>query len=1179
MSGGSPPPEGATASPPAPRRRPRRWLRWTLLALLATPFLLALALALLLPDRRLERLLADELSRQLGATVSLRLDRRGLGVWEIDSLRIAGDEPDAPFLRLARLGLYARPGTLLGRRLTLDSLVLAGPELGLAWRNGLDLPAWLDSLLAESVAPVPAADSALAGDAAFAWLRPLVDAGLVVDSTRVVIRGARLHLAGVDEGRRVELSSPPLDLALRLPRLEGLELTELAEGRLPSKLLAGALLGWTGAWRDAARQAGEGLRPLPLPPELRAPLSEAGLGLGIREQLAQSLEADFRLAADTLRLQGRATLSPDELDLLFDGDQLPLPATLESRLQLDWPLKADTFRLSGRLDWVLGGPGLSADGGMGFELGRPDSLWRTHVRLTQRASGERLGLWLPPSLAGEGVDGALEMEFAAELELALDESFAPVGGRLDERLELRLPRLDWALQGLRLDTLRLTQRFGARLEVAPDGLWPREPLVEARLELAHAVYEADGLREEVRGVEAALRLSGAGPSDSLDLAADLGLAELLGTRFDCSAGGRLPAPRSLAAQAEIWAEAPERLLELPLWFAVESGRMPLERLDPDLAGRLRLSLSGVAEAGALRLEGEGVPDQVAYLMDGEALPLPLHRVGFSARLLPQPRADGSWTAVVPAWRLEPDPLAPVTGELREETGRARLLFDWPGLDLARLLALTPASLLPEDLPPLQARLALGGEIGLPADWWPDSLRVDADLREGSTTASGYAVDSMEMACTLRWAADSLRFEGAGGLGRVDQEEPAWSWREIGFEFAGGLSLPEDSLLADPSGWVDRPDGRAGLAFEARARAPRLGFDARLEGTAPDWRDPLGLGGTLDWRLDTPGRVEPWPGLQLVAAQGGRVDAQAFGGGLVRVTGLFEGRVDSLAWESSARLEGLEIDLPFRQELSWNLDGDLSWPAPEGRPPLDWNALRAMDRDRPPATLGAAAGFHRGEVRGWALRIAHLSWDEFRVHQFAADLRLADGRLDCPEYRLQAFAGDIKGAFELWDFSEPAYRFELAAVGLDSRHFRFGREAPGEPVARAGRREGRTGARERLDAQLHLEGHGVDLDAVDALEGRLRMPALGREVTLNLLIALDARGVDPSIGRVRKLLELPGFKYRVESLDFTLAHGFVRPQVALKKSPFSPLPDVAVPMSPLPLGFLVKNFALAEEETP
>jgi hypothetical protein len=142
------------------------------------------------------------------------------------------------------------------------------------------------------------------------------------------------------------------------------------------------------------------------------------------------------------------------------------------------------------------------------------------------------------------------------------------------------------------------------------------------------------------------------------------------------------------------------------------------------------------------------------------------------------------------------------------------------------------------------------------------------------------------------------------------------------------------------------------------------------------------------------------------------------------------------------------------------------------------------------------------------------------------------------------------------------------IGLDSRHFEFGGGAGGGGAAQG-----------LVNAVLHLEGAGLDLRSLDQLRGQLRMPDLDRQVTLNLLRALDAQGVDPSIGKVRRLLELPGFRYRVERVDFDVAHGFARPRVSLRKSPFSPLPDVAIPMSPLPLGFMIRNFALAEEETP
>lgn len=1177
-------PPAAPDGAPAPARRRRfRW-RWLFLALLSAPLLLSLALALLLPDRRLERLLADELSRQLGASVSLRLDRRGLGSWTIDSLTIAGDEGRPPFLRLDRLRLRARPSTLLDRRLSLDSLVLEGLELGLVWNDGLDLPAWLDSLL--SAAPDSAAAAAAAAEpdstadgSPFAWLRPLASAGLTVDSTRFVLRGARLRLQGTDEDRRVDLASPPLDVSLRLPRLEEADLAELADGRLPSRLLAGALLGWTGAWSDAAWRAGEGLRPLPMPPALRATFAEAELGVGLKERLAQNLDAELTLAADTLRLEGRAALSPSELDLLFEGAPLPLPASFESRLQLDWPLRAPELRLEGRLDWALSGPGLAADGGVGFALSRPDSLWLVRGRLGQRASGERIGPWLPPALAGEGLDGAASFDFGVDFELRLDEGFAPLSGELDERLELSLPRLRWAAMGVELDSLRLEQRLRAGLLAAADGLWPRDPRLEASLSLASAVYADSSGRWPARGVSGALTLTGGGPADSLELAADLGLEEALGARLDGSAGGRLPGPRRLAELAGLWAEAPERVLEQPLWFALESGRLPLDPWDPDLRGHLRLSIFAASADGALALEGEGIPDRLAYLYDGDTLAIPLHRLGFAGSLRPLRRADGSWAATTEGFRLEPDPLGPLTFALREEAGRARLLADWPALRVERLLQLTPPALLPEDLPPFSASLDLSLDAALDAAWWPDSLALDLDLRDGATVYEGYAADTLSLAARLDWAADSLRFAGAGRVERVTQEDPAWSWADFAFDFAGGLLLPEDSLLADPTGWLERPDGSASMALSATLRGEPLGFGLDLELAGPDWRDPLGLGGRLDGRLDTPGPVEPWPGLVLGADLGWKIGVEARGGGEVLVEGRLDGGVERLVWEKTARLEGLRLELPFRQELTWNLDGGVLWPAPEGRPPLDWNALRAMDRDKPPAAIGAAAALRRGTVRGWALRIDHLAWETFEVHEFVADLRLADGRLDCPEFRLQAFAGDLKGAFRVAGFDDPAYAFDLACVGLDSRNFRFGREAPAEKAVAAGRRGSRTGDKVRLDAQLHLEGRGADLSAVDRLEGRLRMPALGREVTLNLLIALDARGVDPSIGRVRRLLELPGFKYRVDALDFTFAHGFVRPQVELRKSPFSPLPDVTVPMSPLPLGFLVKNFALSEEETP
>jgi hypothetical protein len=1158
-------------------RRRSRGLRWLLLLPLL-PLAALLLLVLLLPDRRLEGLLSEGLGAQLGTPVSLRLSRSGLGVWELDSLRIDGDRAGQPFLRLGRLGLYARPATLLGRRLSLDSLLLEDLELSLAWEDGLRLPAWLDSLLAtpaDTASVEPAAPTG-AGEA-LAWLRPLVRAGLAVDSTRILVRGLRLRLQGHDQGRPVDLAGPPLDLSLRLPRLGREDLAEIAEGRIPGRLLAGALLGWSGTWLDAARQAGEGLRPLPLPSGLRDPLQDAGLGLSLRETLAQRLELRLSLAQDTLRLQGRVALNPSELALLQGGQPLPLPAAFASRLQLDWPLREAGLRLSSRLDWSLSGPGLQADGGLGMELSQPDSLWQLALRLDQRASGESIAAWLPPSFAGDGLEGSATLELHGDLRLRLDAAFTPLDGAIEEHVVLRLPQLSWAAMGLELDSLAVEQRLVAGLQADSSGLWPLDADLSARLDLGRILLADEAGTLAAGGIDAVLQVRGGALEDSLQLAFDGSVARLFGTRLDASATLRLPPPRVLAAAAGELAARPEGLLQVPLQLLVESGRLPLADLDPTLEGGLRLSLEASTVRGRLRLGCELIPDGLQWIDGEEVLTLPLHRAGLFGDLLPLRRADGSWSARVDGLRLVAEPLEPGRLELRERAGGSRLRLGWSGLRLERLLALVPAVLLPEGLPAVAGRLELEALVDFAPDWSLAAARTDLRWEEGRVAIEGYGLDALALTATVDWAADSLRFRTAGRLGSLEQTDPPWSWQGLEFGAEALLALPLDSLLADAAGWLNRPGTAAPLRLEGRFAAPAYGLAASLAAAGPDWRNPWGLGGRAGFALGTPGLVRPWPDLELRADLACELEIEALGGGALQLGGRAHGRLDSLGWAGLAALEGLHLELPFSQALRVAADGSLHWPPPVGRPPLDWNALRAMDRDQPPAAIGALAAMRRRDVRGWALRIDHLAWEEWQLHEFAADLRLADGRLDCPEFRLQAFAGDLRGSFRVEDWSRPSYRLDAACIGLDSRWFRFNREDPRREAQAAGRRGRRTAEKVRLDALLHLEGRGIELDAVEELAGRLQMPALGPEVTLNLLVALDARGVDPSIGRIRRLLELPGFKYRVEAVDFRIAHGFVRPQVALRKSPFSPLPDVTVPMSPLPLGFLVKNFALAEED--
>jgi len=281
-----------------------------------------------------------------------------------------------------------------------------------------------------------------------------------------------------------------------------------------------------------------------------------------------------------------------------------------------------------------------------------------------------------------------------------------------------------------------------------------------------------------------------------------------------------------------------------------------------------------------------------------------------------------------------------------------------------------------------------------------------------------------------------------------------------------------------------------------------------------------------------------------------------------------GLLDEVQYEDLATLSQVRTDLSIGQLLDLDHPDYLALGTLE-QPPADWNSQLTLLRSAPGvASLSPA---------GWSVEVAKVNSMDWVLEDLALDLRIAGRRLDCPQLQARAYGGTIAGSAWLnlpGDLYDPAYGLELWATGLDSRRFRFSGPAG---KTKKGFFGGAKPAEDRLDLVLNLEGAGISLDALDIATGRLRLPSPGRQVTLNLLWALDERGADPTIGRIRKLLDLPGFKYSMESLDFDLSNGFVKPRVALRKSPFSPLPSVVFPMSPLPLGFLVRTFALTEEE--
>lgn len=1143
------------ASPPRPRRRLRRALLWLLLVGLALAVVVAAAGSWLLENHRLSRLLSARLSTLLKTRVTLEIERRGLGIWELRHLALGGDSLQAPDLELARLGLYAQPGLLWKRRLHLDSLVVEGLRLNLAWRDSLIPPTWLDLSDTTQRADTSSLDLPR-------YLRLLADNHWCLDSTRIVLRGALLTLRGSQAGQPLDLAGPPLALELRTPHIGPDDFRELARRRLPPRVLAGMHAGWSGDWRDGA--AGAPWRPLPLPPGLRETLALSGLGLARRPLLLQQLDFRLELARDTLRLAGRLALRPSDLSLSYDTRDLPLPERLEATLEMAWPVRAQPLRAGLDLGLRLEQEGLSTRAAGRADMRQAKQGWRATATWRQELDTQLERLGMLDTFEAPALTGRLSLTLEGSAELLLDSTWAAGRGSCRETLRARSAALGLPDYGLSLEGLDLTQTLGAELDLAQ--ALPLRPRMEVSARLERLALGTPPL-EDPRQLDLRLSLVGGGPCDSLTLAADLGVASWFGGRVDLSAGGRLPALREWLDDYEAWLERPERLQGLPLWLDLETSTLVLDGLDPSLAGGLRASAHFETGRG-LRFRGEAVPDGLRLRAAGQELDLPLHRLEFEGgAVLGDLYAELPWPDTL--WvELRPDPLPALSVQLGHREGAVRLKADWRQLDLPRLLALLPPAWQPAGVELGAGTGHLQADIRLDEGGAPVDGTIGLALAGATLGASGYRVESLET--RLELALDTLGTDYSLDLraSALVQEEPAWSWEGLTLAGSGRLDLPlalvlGDTLWLEPGrGGPQAAEGRFTLELES------LDLAGTVEADAADWRGLLPDLVSSRIALGGKRQLRPWPGLRMTGTLDLEQRLARLPSGAVLVEGRALGRLDSLDWQQDAHVEQLVLDLPFRQELVIDPLFAVDVPVDGRRQPVDWNALRGWNRGQPDFAPAAGRPVDALAGRGWSLRMALARYGAWSAEALAADVRVGQGRLDVPEFRCGLFGGGVRGALSVVGVDTTRYALDCSLIGLDSRYFEFGDRTSGSSRARG-----------LVNAVMHLEGAGLDLGALDQLRGQLRMPELDRQVTLNLLRALDAQGVDPSIGKVRRLLELPGFRYRVGRVDFDVAHGFARPRVALKKSLFSPLPDVSIPMSPLPLGFMIRNFALAEEDAP
>ncbi len=1141
-------PESNSSGPEADRKSRRGCLVYSLL-LLTVLSLIVIYLFRQLSDRTLGALLVNQLQEQLKTSASLDFQREGFSHFQLNNVELGKDTLHAALLSCESIHLHLRPSRLFKREIALDSLVISGLELSFQWRDSLLLPDWLLQLTASGEV-----DSSAGSDLTelLAPLKVLADRKLGIAPFIFRLRDTRIRLEGTQQGKKLGYVSPPLGMSFLSPALSASDLFDLSEARLPEQLAAGIQLDWAGSWQDASQAIAGADCPLPLMPELVNRLADASLELNSSGRLSQHLRSGISLERDTLNAFLAIGYKPSELLLNHAGQAIELFDSLQVELTASVPVIASAPRVSLGAALRLPLEGFELDVVTQSTLTPRDSLWtlegqaEQHMNVNLQLLPAAIQSLLLPltSLQGE-IDGDTRYRLLAGT------SGDPVELELAQDLELNLKELALPEEGLQIENLRLGSTTAVQLDPA-NGYWPLQFSQTLRGDMQLDLSsELTGLNETQGSIAFAQEATG-GLEDSLRVSTSMHgtFPELAG--LELSSRAALPTFNELAG----WLENPAlAMAQFPEGFISMMAELPdLSLLDAAANGSARVDLAlnhGSELTGSFDFSPNGI-----WQMDDLVFQLPVMQAAFHS-------------PVLDAQALPPGPL---TLELvMAELGELDLFWhqaeEMQSIDLklrrlriADLVSQLPAGILPPDVGIDRGLLWAEGALQLDQDFQLSEMDMHVRLAEAEAHDARWRGNGLQLTTDLRADKDSLHAVIHGSLRQLICTRPVWSWEEISLALDTDLRLPAAATLQEALILLSEGADAAAVQRLSLSHGAN-GFEVTAAIELPSLLDPRGASGQVDLMMDTPMLVQPWPGNHLDGRAAIHLELPAGETGSWRkLEGMIELDLSRLE-TPDLELAGLHLRLPVIQEL--RLDGE--WPVQvhPGEPRYDWNRLRARQREE--------IAFDRSvsQLEGWTLGLKRVEASGLVLENLCADLVMAPGRLVCPEFRAELLGGGARGSFQMMlRDNVPFAEMQASLIHLDSRRFDFATTAEGAQA-------------ERLDIVLSFSGGGWTADEWEQVRGRIRMPDLAAPVTLNLLRALDEQGIDPSIGRIRKLLSLPGFRYRVESVDFDVDHGFVRPQVALRKGLFSPLPDVAIPMSPLPVRYLLDELDVTStgEDTP
>jgi hypothetical protein len=1112
--------------------------------------ILIIAAAALTPPQTTGRIYSSRMSDILGfRTSASSIDFGWFSHISLQNLRFGGiaeyhgevDPDSLQMLAIGALDIHLKPLAVFDRNISVDSISVREVKLNICWQDSLWLPAWLAAAPEEST-QTPAETGSTAS----------IDThGFSSSATKILVENLQINLVGYSSGKIVDLRSPPLNFAFDLPALSTADIDEILAGNLPRGLTTRILSEWSGYWDNESGKA-------PLAPYL-SEYSASDPGFRITAPIKQNMDFDCSSAGDTLNLNFDFALALESFAIDFQGILPDLDGELTFSIIASLPLLADYPQLQIESEWGFGNLNSSGD----FRASLSSESWQSLLLNPQMTIDAELyhSMDLKP-LAGllsvihpdsaNDLSGKIDvnLKLAGLLDTGLKSSLLDVSQEFNlDNLQLVLPGY-----GISIDSLNLEESLRLKLIGTETAEFDFESRIsDGLININPTVYAGDLLLPqrlqllECADLDIALGLNTASQEDSISLSCDLSLSSILDTRIDISTATTLPPIEEILKLSET---PLTELLDLALYFDLESGKIDLQGLYPDIAGAGRISSSINTGNGRLNLGFSIVPDDFTYSFDETTLEFPFYSLGFSMSLWPDSLLEKIWHC---DWSFNPDPLTPMQGEMVfSENGGGQLSWDWEKLRLAGLLKMIPGSGFTE-LPDFKAsgKIDMHGFLELGDTWMPTISELDLNWSRGRFSGFGYGFNRADSRIELFWNPDSMICDLEFSAKELSQEEPKFSWQGLTCALNSSVAYSSREMIGLPavSGANSSAEGKIEFALASLGLTGDLKFESSKWEQLDSWILELILGIKSENEA-----LHPWPGLIAGADMQIEMDLFPQEEKVSRLECLIAGDIDSLLWQEQIRIDQMVLDLALLQDLIVDLENpQLIHLAID--PPVGWNSNRSL---------------YRGEEaeKTWSLTTTRVAYDNWHLEDLALDLRLMQGRLDCPQFQLDAYQGQVMGSFFVDRLMDPIYHLDCRVTGVNSRMFSFGR-------TNSSKKDGKAG---RLDLILDLSGKGIDLDALENISGHLRFPELGREVTVNLLRLINQYTVDPNIGRVRKLLSLPGFRYRVESLDFELNNGFVNPRVSLRKSFLSPLPDISLPMSPLPLNFMVRNFALSEEET-